>query len=227
MKCPTLVFDVNETLLDLRSLDAPFAAAFGTANARSDWFKQLLQLSLLATVFDDYADFTELGRRALTMVSEARECPVRDEDAERIAAALRELSPHADVVPALTALRDAGFRIAAFSNSAPVTLRVQMKHAGLTNAFDLLLSVDAVRAYKPAPVAYRYAAQMLDVAIGDIMLVAAHGWDVTGAMRAGGRAAFVARPGQVLLPHAPVPEIVGPNLADVAAQILRTCSSGT
>ncbi len=53
MSRPTIVFDVNETLLDLRGLDAPFTAIFGSVEARADWFKQLLQLSLLANTLDD------------------------------------------------------------------------------------------------------------------------------------------------------------------------------
>lgn len=55
---------------------------------------------------------------------------------------------------------------------------------------------------------------------GDVRLVAAHSWDVSGALAAGARAAFVARPGMVLSPLGPQPDIVGADIADVVAQIL-------
>jgi 2-haloacid dehalogenase len=60
------------------------------------------------------------------------------------------------------------------------------------------------------------------VSIGDVRLVAAHHWDIAGALSAGCQAAFVARPGMVLSPLADRPDIVGPDLAAVAEQIIAT-----
>jgi 2-haloacid dehalogenase len=65
------------------------------------------------------------------------------------------------------------------------------------------------------------AAESLGVEVGQIRLVAAHAWDVVGAMRAGCAAAFVARPGMVLNPLAARPDVVGADLREVAAQILE------
>jgi 2-haloacid dehalogenase len=55
-----------------------------------------------------------------------------------------------------------------------------------------------------------------------LCLVAAHAWDVAGALRAGCRAAFTARPGMVLDPLAPRPDVVGADLAEVATALLRS-----
>lgn len=220
---PTIVFDVNETLLDLSGLDASFASIFGSSDVRADWFKQLLQLSLLANVLDDYSDFGVLGRRALAMIAAQRGCTLSNDDAKSVAGAISALAPHPDVAPALTRLRGAGFRLAALTNSSGETVRAQIENAGLRDRFDALLSVDAVRIYKPAPQTYRYAAAQLAIPMGDMVLVAAHGWDVLGAMRAGARGAFVARPGQVLIPDAPAPEIAAPTLMDVAERLIAAC----
>jgi 2-haloacid dehalogenase len=51
--------------------------------------------------------------------------------------------------------------------------------------------------------------------------VAAHAWDVAGALRAGAAAAFVARPGMVLDPLAPAPDVVGADLGEVADRLLE------
>jgi 2-haloacid dehalogenase len=53
-----------------------------------------------------------------------------------------------------------------------------------------------------------------------VRLVAAHAWDVSGALAAGARAAFVARPGMVLSPLGAAPDIVGSDLAEVAQLIV-------
>jgi 2-haloacid dehalogenase len=68
---------------------------------------------------------------------------------------------------------------------------------------------------------YRLVATELQVAPSQLRLVAAHAWDVLGAMRAGCAAAFVARPGKALFPLADTPDIVGPDLRNVADQIVK------
>jgi 2-haloacid dehalogenase len=124
------------------------------------------------------------------------------------------------VAGALRRLRDAGLRLASLTNSTEQVARAQLEHAGLLDAFELVLSADTVRRLKPAPEPYLMAAERLGVAVGDVRLIAAHAWDVAGAARAGCATAFVARPGKVLDPLVERPEIIGANLAEVADAIL-------
>ena len=86
--------------------------------------------------------------------------------------------------------------------------------------FEAVLSADAVRRLKPAPEPYRMAAERLGVEPGDVLLVAAHAWDIAGALRAGGQAAFVARPGKVLDPLVDPPELVVADLDELADRLL-------
>jgi 2-haloacid dehalogenase len=58
------------------------------------------------------------------------------------------------------------------------------------------------------------------VPIGEVRLVAAHSWDIAGALAAGCQAAFVARPGMVLSPLGGPPGVIGPDLTAVAEQII-------
>ena len=214
-----IVFDANETLLDLVALDPLFARAFGDARAREAWFTQLLQLFLTATVVDAYRPFDVLGDAALDLVAAQRGVGLAAGDRAAIREALLALPAHPDVLPALYRLKAAGLRLAVLTNSTERSATAQMRRAGLTGYFDAVLSVDAVKRYKPAREAYRYAAEALKVDLGAIRLVAAHGWDVAGALAAGCRAAFVARPGKALDPTGRHPDIVGPTMTDVAEQI--------
>jgi 2-haloacid dehalogenase len=73
---------------------------------------------------------------------------------------------------------------------------------------------------KPAPEPYRLVADTFGAPIGDVRLIAAHAWDCAGAIAAGAKAAFVARPGMVLGPVGEQPDIVGADLDEVASLIL-------
>ncbi|GAC1473011.1 MAG: haloacid dehalogenase type II [Chloroflexota bacterium] len=214
------VFDVNETLLDLGALDLHFKRVFGDAGIRRTWFNQLLQSALVSTVLDNYSDFGTIGDAALTMVAAREGVELTDADRSTILGVIRELPPHADAREGLQRLRSEGLRLAALTNSTPEVAEQQITNAGLSDYFELVLSADTVRRLKPAPEPYRIAAEKLGVDVKDIRLVAAHDWDVAGAMRAGCSAAFVARPGMTLNPLFAAPDVVGADLVDVAKQIL-------
>ena len=216
-----IVFDVNETLLDLGALDPHFRVAFGDAAVRREWFAQVIELALAATASNVYFQFGVIADAALTMVASRRAVALSSEHRAAILNGLRALPPHRDVRPALDRLRGAGLRLAALTNSATDAAEAQLAHAGLTDYFEQVLSVDRVRRLKPAPEVYRMAASRLGVPTGEIRLVAAHAWDVAGALRAGCAAAFVGRPGKVLDPLAPEPDVVGPDLEAVVEQIIQ------
>jgi 2-haloacid dehalogenase len=214
------VFDVNETLLDLAALDPHFQRIFGDAGVRVAWFEQMIQSALVATVTGVYHQFGSLAMAALETTAERAGVELADDDKKAVAAQMRQLPAHPEVAGALRRLRDAGLRLASLTNSTEQVARAQLEHAGLLDAFELVLSADTVRRLKPAPEPYLMAAERLGVAVGDVRLIAAHTWDVAGAARAGCATAFVARPGKVLDPLVERPEIIGANLAEVADAIL-------
>jgi 2-haloacid dehalogenase len=134
---------------------------------------------------------------------------------------MRELPPHPEVAKSLERLREAGLRTATLTNSTREVAEAQMENSGLRGYFEQILSADAVKRLKPAPEPYMMAAESLGVEIGQVRLVAAHSWDVAGALRAGCAAAFVARPGMVLDPLVERPDVVGVDLREVADRILE------
>jgi 2-haloacid dehalogenase len=215
------VFDVNETLLDLGALDPHFERVFGEASARQAWFGQFLALWLTEMLTGEYTNFGTIGGGALEMVAKRQGVDLSDEDKQRILGDMQELPPHPEVEDALGRLRDAGIRLAALTNSTQQVADAQIGNSGLRDYFEQVLSADTVQRLKPAPEPYRMAAESLGVEVGQVRLVAAHAWDVVGAMRAGCAAAFVARPGMVLNPLAARPDVVGADLREVAAQILE------
>jgi 2-haloacid dehalogenase len=215
------VFDVNETLLDLGALDPHFERVFGEASARQAWFGQFLALWLTEMLTGEYTNFGTIGGGALEMVAKRQGVDLSDEDKQRILGDMQELPPHPEVEDALGRLRDAGIRLATLTNSTQQVADAQIDNSGLRDYFEQVLSADTVQRLKPAPEPYRMAAESLGVEVGQVRLVAAHAWDVVGAMRAGCAAAFVARPGMVLNPLAARPDVVGADLREVAAQILE------
>jgi 2-haloacid dehalogenase len=216
-----IAFDVNETLLDLRALDPLFARSFGDAALRPQWFAQMLQLAFVGGLTGAYVDFTTAQHAALRMLAERTGTRLSDESAAAIVDGMSALPPHPEVPRALARLRSAGLPMAALTNSVATVAEAQLTGAGLRPLFDAVISADSVRHLKPAPQPYLAVATHFGVPISDVRLVAAHAWDVSGALAAGARAALVRRPGVVASPLGPQPDIVGATLDDVADEILR------
>src|ERR671921_236481 len=212
------VFDVNETLLDMAALDPLFERAFGDASVRKLWFNQMLQSAFVANITDAYVTFGEAAGAALGMTEERLRVEVSEDDKREILGGLRDLPPHPEVPDSLDRLRDAGFRLATLTNSAQKVAEAQVENAGIADRFEQILSADTAKRLKPAPAPYRMAARALEIPERGMRLVAAHAWDVAGALRAGCAAAFVAR--QPFDPLVERPDVVGADLAEVADGII-------
>ena len=212
------VFDVNETLLDLAALDTLFERVFGDASVRRLWFNQMLQSAFVATMTDAYTTFGEAAGAALRMTEERLGVEVSEDDRQEILGGLRVLPPHPEVPDSLDRLRNAGFRLATLTNSTQEVAEAQIQNAGLADRFEQILSADTAKRLKPAPAPYRMAAQVLGIPERRVRLVAAHAWDVAGALRAGCAAAFVAR--QPFDPLVEPPDVFGKDLSDVVDGII-------
>jgi len=216
-----LVFDVNETLLDMSALDPHFQRVFGDTQVRVEWFQTMLQSAFLTTITGPYKPFGEHFRAALAITALRRNLRVSPEDERAILAGVRTLPAHPDVRPALERLRSAGFRLAALTNSTAEVEEAQLRNAKLADLFEKALSADSAKRLKPAPEAYTNAARELAVEPTQMRMVAAHVWDVQGAMRAGCAAAFVERPGAMWNPLLERPDIVGPDLEEIARSVIE------
>ena len=221
MAADVLLFDVNETLLDVRALGSAFDATFGDQALLPEWFGLLLRYSLEVTVTGDYSSFDDLAISALMTSSGRAGKPISVEEAAGLVDAMSQLPAHPDVAEGLAALKDYGFRLATLTNSRLDVAHQQLANAGIDSYFDTVMSVETVQRFKPHGDTYRYAALQLGVPITAITMVAAHDWDVNGAILAGANAAFIQRPGAARASHDRIPELVAPNIGALATLLTQ------
>lgn len=216
-----MLFDVNETLLDLRPLEESIDSVLLEEGAAKGWFTTMLQYSLAMTVSDQYASLPDIGAATLRMLARNREVLLSEEDAKKALQPMLSLPPHPDVKPALERLKQNGFRLATLTNSSTSGVKVQLENAGLSSLFEKSLSIEALGKYKPHRAVYQWAAEQMGVEPSRCMLVAAHGWDVAGAKWAGLQTAFIGRAGQQLFPLAETPNVIVADLAGLVDKLTR------
>ncbi|HET9073162.1 MAG TPA: haloacid dehalogenase type II [Solirubrobacteraceae bacterium] len=195
-RCPrVVVLDVNETLSDMGALDASFARIGAPAHFRATWFAGVLRDGFALNMAGEPADFAALARCGLRSLLGALGGLVvePDDGVEIILSAMADLPLHPDVKPGLERIAAAGARIVTLSNGAASVATALLERAGASEFVEQRLSVDAVGRWKPAPEPYRYAAERCEVDPAEMMLVAVHPWDITGAARAGLCTAWINR----------------------------------
>jgi len=220
VKPELLVFDVNETLLDLSPLKIDFEDVFGTSAPMGEWFARMLHGALVANQLDEYRAFGVIGVEALLLVAEKHGVEIDEATATEVVTRLAILPAHRDVIPALERLLDAGYRTAALTNGSTKAANVQIENGGLHPFIQRVISVEEVGRFKPDAATYRHAAQVMDVEVSHSMVIASHDWDVAGAMKAGAQGAFVNRAGSLWTLPSPMPGVVGSDLRDIADQLI-------
>jgi 2-haloacid dehalogenase len=216
-----IVFDVNETLLDLDSIRPTFDRIFREPTAMRLWFANLITYSEALTLAGVYVPFTDIGGAALRMLASTMGITIQDSDTAELTSRFASMPPHPEVAGALKRLRDDGFRLFTLTDNTLEISGHQLEKAGVIDLFERRFSVDeTVKRHKPAREAYEVVASELDADPGDICLVACHVWDTIGALSAGWQAGLILRPWNAPLDVAPQPDYIGDDLDAIAEQLI-------
>ncbi|HTX11820.1 MAG TPA: haloacid dehalogenase type II [Solirubrobacteraceae bacterium] len=217
-----IVFDVNETLLDLESLRPTFDRIFSNPAAMRLWFAHLITYSEALTLAGVYVPFTDIGTGVLRMFAATRGIAISDADAAELTDRFASMPPHPEVPAAMRRLRDHGFRLCTLTDNTLAISGRQLEKAGVIELFERRFNVDeTVRRHKPAPEAYDSVAAALEVHPGDICLIACHTWDTLDAVAAGWQAALILREGNAPLGVGPQPDYIGDDLDAIADQLIE------
>ncbi|MUH36776.1 haloacid dehalogenase type II [Zobellia amurskyensis] len=222
MKKPELlIFDINETLLNMNPLEEAINTALASQHAFALWFRTLLHYSLVETVTGNYEDFSAIAKATLQMTMKKSGKNLSDAELDAILGNIKKLPAHDDVKEGLSLLKKANIKLVALSNGNEKVLNEQLQFAGIATYFDAIMSVEVVARYKPEVSPYNAVLGKMSASAEDTMMIAAHGWDILGAKRAGLRTAFVARENHAIYPLNGMPEIEGETILEVAQTILK------
>lgn len=220
MENSCILFDVNETVLDLSVLKPLFAKTFGSELHLSIWFNSLLHSSTVCALTDQKNDFATLARATLQSLASRHGLNLSEEDQTAILTQLASLPAHTDVIPAIQELTAHGYDCIAFSNSSHSLIAKQISNAGLDGHFKECLSVEATGSFKPDPRVYAQAAKSLNRPAAALRLIACHDWDTHGAMNAGFKAAYIERTGAGYNPAYVKPSVEDSSLTALAQKII-------
>lgn len=180
------------------------------------WRSRQFEYAWLRASAGQYLDFERVTADSLIYALRARKLSVVADAQRALVSAYSELEPWPDTRAKLAEFRAAGLRLAPLANYSPSMLQRLLARAELTSFFELQLSTDLVRAYKPQPRAYALGPERLGLAREEIAFSAFGGWDAAGAKWYGFPTFWVNRLGVAAEELAPGPDATGPTLAELA-----------
>jgi 2-haloacid dehalogenase len=190
-----VLFDVNGTLSDLSPLRARLAEVGASGDLLPAWLAGVLRDGFALAASGGFAEFADLAADGLRAVLRAEGRVRGDVDAAvaHVLDGFAALPVHPDVPDGVRALHASGLRLATLTNGSTSVTRPLLEGAGVRDCFEELLDVREPQVWKPAPSAYRWALGRLGLRPGEVLLAAAHPWDVDGARRAGLHGAWLRR----------------------------------
>ena len=208
-----VVFDVVETLMSLEPLRSRFAEVGLAPESLERWFDRLLRDGMALSLAGDYEPFPSVAAAALRTLARG---DLDDAAVDHVLAGFGELPAHPDAEQAMRILADGGIRMACLTNGTVETTGRFLERSGLTGYVDEVLSVSAVRSWKPPIAVYEHALRQLGGTPERTALVAVHAFDCHGAKRAGLTTGWAARmEGHYAEVFAPA-DVVGADLVEVA-----------
>ena len=130
-------------------------------------------------------------RRSFIYCLNLHKIPFEESEVDQFMSAYRDLKPYPDAIDGLKALSER-YELVALSNGE-LNFLEHLVENNIKIPFKAIFSVESVGQFKPSPGIYRYAAQSLHKSPEEIMMVAAHAFDILGAQSCGYRGAYVNR----------------------------------
>jgi 2-haloacid dehalogenase len=177
------------------------------------WFAQSLRDYFALSHSGGYVPLREVLRAELPRTLAQLGVEATEEVKLEVIGAFAQLDPRPDLADAVEHLAAAGWKLLALTNGSEDSALGLLERALVSHRFSGVLSCDSISVSKPNPQVYELA---LSRSEGEAWMVAAHGWDIAGAARAGMRTAFVSSVEGAYLDVFPEPDVVAASLLDAA-----------
>jgi 2-haloacid dehalogenase len=216
-----ILLDVYETLLSMNDVEKKVNQLTDSKRGYILWFELFMQYCAVDNLLASHHDFNTIAGATLKMTGGRLGKKIDDDDCEDVVRLLKHLSVQEEVQEGLSKLSSQGYRLAALTNTPEKVVSERMERTGMVSYFEMVLSAESVKKYKPAKEVYVWAAERLKTPPSKILMVTAHDWDIAGASNAGFQTAFIKKEKHMLYPLSPEPGIVCRSLNELADILAR------
>jgi len=190
-----VVFDLYGTLYDVHSVASRCGERFPGRGLEISllWRQKQLEYTWLRTLMGQYIPFEQATEEALDFVAAHLKLDLSPEAHTELCDEYLRLRPYPEADTALSALRARGLPLAILSNGSVFSIHSVVEHSRLAHQFDQMISVEAVKMFKPHTSVYELAERQLGFSRDEILFVSSNSWDASGALHFGYQVCWVNR----------------------------------
>lgn len=192
-KIKLVIFDVNETLFSFDELEKRFKKVGLDSYYCKLWFSNVLKEGFALNSIKKFVPFRVIGENQIMKMLEKKKIKKIKTNSSFILEGFKKLRAHEDVKEAFENLKKKKIKIATLTNGHSEITKIQLKKNKLSRFVDDCFSVDDVRIWKPTKAPYLKVVEHFNFKKKDVVMVAAHSWDIAGAKDAGLLTGYVSR----------------------------------
>jgi len=214
----TYAFDIYGTLIDPMALGEVLAVMIGAQAElfNSLWRDKQLEYSFRKAAMKQFNHFNECTQQALTYCDTFFNTGLSESQMSELLGMYRKLPAYTETDSCLQKFKEQGNELIAFSNGKKEDLISLFKHAGISQYFAQVISVDEVRTFKPSPEVYNLLAKKSSSAPEHTWLISANSFDIIGAAACGLQTIWLRRnPAAVYDPFGIRYTVAVDNLTDI------------
>jgi 2-haloacid dehalogenase len=208
----TVVFDIIGTCFSLSRVGDALTQVGAPSHALALWFARSLRDAFALSHAGAYQPLKSVLEAELARTMRQLNVAAAPEQLAQITASFGQLDPQPGFAELVTELAGDDWRILALTNSSVDATTGLLERAGVRRHFSALLSCDQIQKFKPHPAVYEMARAESE---GEIWMVAAHAWDIQGAVRAGFRTIFISGLEAGYLDVYPKPDVIVTHMSEV------------
>lgn len=196
----TIAFDVYGTLVDTHGVVSKLRELAGSKaeNVSQTWREKQLEYSFRRGLMQNYQDFAVCTSQALDYACSFYQVDLTKEQKSALLDSYSSLPAFKDTEAGLAQLKNAGFRLYAFSNGSADAVETLLTTSGIRDFFVGVVSTDDLRSFKPNPAVYCHFLRVSKAAGCDSWLVSSNPFDIIGAISAGMNGAWLRRSSKAL-----------------------------
>lgn len=221
-----IFFDVVETVFSLFPLKAKLTELNLPDGTDRLFFAHLLRDAFALSTTGVFRTFPEIAKGSLTVLLESLGRQATEATLDNILSAFSQLPSHEDVKPALEKVKHSDYRAVLLTNGSRSNTEGLVRDNGLDHLVDDVISVEDFGIWKPQQALYHQAALKHSCDPGSALLVAAHAWDVHGAMAAGFHGVWVQRQDAIYHPLMGKPDGQASNLVEAVDLAIQQLAGG-
>ena len=221
-----VVFDIIGTCFSLEKPRMQLIELGAPSYALELWFATSLRDAFAFSHAGQYQPLKEILQAELPRTLHLLDIDLNEAQQKQVIATMSELELQPTAKEALQIFNETGYKIVALTNGSEKSTLNLLERAGVKQYFTEIYSCDAIakRGTGAIAVTKPHADVYKMIRTDDltkVWLVAAHAWDIAGAIGVGMKTAFVKQLEKDYLKVYPQPQIVAENLKDAAQQIVK------